>query len=183
LTVLDWDKLSSNDHVGDASFDVAGLLENAPKADEKTGLYPDDEDGQRSMQSFELPLQTASSAPWESRHKPTITFRAKYQPYDALRQKFWRVYLKQYDTDDNGTISHLELTSMLDALGSTLSHETVDSFWTRFGKQPRTDTLTTNEAIQCLETELFHPASEKKRIDPEDSTMDTSAPVTPAITG
>ncbi|KAH9847524.1 hypothetical protein C2E23DRAFT_943035 [Lenzites betulinus] len=55
--------------------------------------------------------------------------QAKYQPYDALRQKFWRVYLKQYDTDDNGTISHLELTSMLDSLGSTLSHETVDSFW------------------------------------------------------
>lgn len=109
--------------------------------------------------------------------------RAKYQPYDALRQKFWRVYLKQYDTDDTGTISHLELTSMLDSLGSTLSHETVNSFWTRFNKQPRDDALTINEAIQCLETELFRPASEKKRIDPEDSTMDTSAPVTPAITG
>ncbi|KAI0635493.1 phosphatidylserine decarboxylase-domain-containing protein [Trametes polyzona] len=183
LTVLDWDKLSSNDHVGDASFDVAKLLENAPKPDEKTGLYPDDEDGQRSMQSFELPLQTAKEVPWESKHKPTITFRAKYQPYDALRQKFWRVYLKQYDTDDTNTISHLELTSMLDSLGSTLSHETVDSFWTRFGKRPRDDTLTINEAIQCLETELFRPASEKKRIDPDDSAMDTSAPVTPAITG
>ncbi|KAI0628504.1 phosphatidylserine decarboxylase-domain-containing protein [Trametes polyzona] len=183
LTVLDWDKLSSNDHVGDASFDVAKLLENAPKPDEKTGLYPDDEDGQRSMQSFELPLQTAKEVPWESNHKPTITFRAKYQPYDALRQKFWCVYLKQYDTDDTNTISHLELTSMLDSLGSTLSHETVDSFWTRFGKRPRDDTLTINEAIQCLDTELFRPASEKKRIDPDDNAMDTSAPVTPTITG
>lgn len=71
---------------------------------------------------------------------------------------------------------------MLDSLGSTLSHETVNSFWTRFNKQSRTDVLTINEAIQCLETELFRPASEKKRIDPEDSAMDTSAPVTPAIT-
>ncbi|KAI0671294.1 phosphatidylserine decarboxylase-domain-containing protein [Trametes maxima] len=183
LAVLDWDKLSSNDHVGEASFDVAKLLENAPTKDEKTGLYPDDEDGQRTMESFTLPLQTAKEVPWESKHNPVISFRAKYQPYDALRQKFWREYLKQYDTDDTGTISHLELTSMLDSLGSTLSHETVNSFWTRSGKRAHDEVLTINEAIQCLETELCRPTSEKKRIDPEDSAMDTSAPVTPAITG
>ena len=109
--------------------------------------------------------------------------RAKYQPYDELRQKFWRVYLKQYDTDDTGSISHLELTSMLDSLGSTLSHETVNSFWTRFNKRPHDEALTIDEAIQCLETELCRPASEKKRINLDDSAMDTSAPVTPAITG
>ncbi|KAI0715741.1 phosphatidylserine decarboxylase-domain-containing protein, partial [Cerioporus squamosus] len=183
LTVLDWDKLSSNDHVGDASFDIAKLLQDAPKKDEKTGLYPAEEDEKRTMTSFELPLQTAKEMPWESKHNPTIAFKAKYQPYDALRQKFWRVYLKQYDTDDTGTISHLELTSMLDSLGSTLSHETVNSFWTRFNKRPHDEVLTTDEAIQCLETELCRPASEKKRINPEDSVMDTSAPVTPAITG
>ncbi|KAI0771332.1 phosphatidylserine decarboxylase-domain-containing protein [Trametes elegans] len=183
LTVLDWDKLSSNDHVGEASFDVARLLANAPKKDEQTGLYPDDEDGQQAMESFTLPLQTAKEVPWESKHNPTISFRAKYQPYDALRQKFWREYLKQYDTDDTGTISHLELTSMLDSLGSTLLHSTVNSFWTRFNKRPHEDALTIDEAVQCLETELCRPASEKKRIDPDESAMDTSAPVTPAITG
>lgn len=75
LTVLDWDKLSSNDHVAEASFDVAKLLENAPKRDDKTALYSDDEDGQRSMESFELPLQTAKEVPWESKHKPKIIFR------------------------------------------------------------------------------------------------------------
>ncbi|OSC96707.1 hypothetical protein PYCCODRAFT_1472429 [Trametes coccinea BRFM310] len=183
LTVLDWDKLSSNDHVGDASLDVARLLANAPKKDEKTGLYPDDTDGRHAMESFTLPLQTAKEVPWESKHNPMITVKAKYQPYDALRQKFWREYLKQYDTDDTGTISHLELTSMLDSLGSTLSHGTINSFWTRFNKRPHEDALTINEAIQCLETELCRPTSEKKRIDPDESAIDTSAPVTPAITG
>ena len=107
---------------------------------------------------------------------------AKYQPYDALRQRFWRQYLKQYDTDDSGTISRLELTSMLDSLGSTLSRQTVDSFFTRFGKKPD-ETLTVDEAIQCLETELCRPSSEKKRINVEDSSLDTSAPVTPNILG
>jgi len=31
-------------------------------------------------------------------------------------------YLEQYDTDDTGTISHIELTSMLNSLGSTVDN-------------------------------------------------------------
>ncbi|TFY51364.1 hypothetical protein EVJ58_g10610 [Rhodofomes roseus] len=183
LTVLDWDKLSSNDHVGDASFNVSELLANAPQKDEATGLYPEDVDGSHPMQEFKLQLTTAKEMPWEARHKPVLTMRAKYQPYDALRQRFWRQYLKQYDSDDTGAISHIELTSMLDSLGSTLSKDTVNSFFTRFNKRPREDTLTYDEAIQCLETELCRPRSEKKLIDPEENVFDTSAPVTPAATG
>ena len=75
LTVCDWDKLSSNDHVGDASFDVAQLLANAPEKDETTGLYPKEDGGARSMRDFTLPLQTAKEVSWESKHNPTITFR------------------------------------------------------------------------------------------------------------
>jgi phosphatidylserine decarboxylase len=33
LTVLDWDKLSSNNHVGDAGFMVADLIADAPQRD------------------------------------------------------------------------------------------------------------------------------------------------------
>ena len=71
---------------------------------------------------------------------------------------------------------------MLDSLGSTLSRSTVESFWTRFNKRSEEEPLTVNEAIRCLETELCRPASEKKRINPDEHIMDTSAPVTPAIT-
>jgi len=54
---------------------------------------------------------------------------------------------------------------MLDSLGSTLSTETIDSFFTRWDKNPRTDELIFPEAIQCLETEICRPNSEKKRIE------------------
>jgi phosphatidylserine decarboxylase len=73
--------------------------------------------------------------------------------------------LKQYDAEDAGALSHLEITSMLDSLGSTLSHATVDSFFIRHNKKPHEGILTFAEAIQCLETELGRPDSEKKRID------------------
>lgn len=52
--------------------------------------------------------------------------RAKYQPYDALHQRFWRQYLKQYDTTDNTcALSYLELCTMLDSLGSMITSATV----------------------------------------------------------
>ena len=72
---------------------------------------------------------------------------------------------------------------MLDSLGSTLSHETVNSFWARFNKRPQEESLTIGEAIQCLETELSRPPSEKKRIDPDENPIYTSVPVTPALMG
>lgn len=78
-------------------------------------------------------------------------------------------------------ISHLELTSMLDSLGSTLTRSTVNSFFTRHGKKPHEDDLTVAEAIQCLETELGRPDSEKKRLDADDSLPDTSVSATPIM--
>lgn len=76
LTVLDWDKLSSNDHVGDASFNVSELLKNAPVKDAATGLYPDNVGRNESeMVKFELPLTTAKEMPWESKHNPVLTIR------------------------------------------------------------------------------------------------------------
>jgi len=88
----------------------------------------------------------------------------------------------QYDTDDTGNISHLELTSMLDSLGSTLTRTTVNSFFTRYNKKPQHDELTVAEAIQCLETELLRPDSEKKRVDADDGLPDSSVSATPILT-
>ncbi|KAF9534069.1 phosphatidylserine decarboxylase-domain-containing protein [Crepidotus variabilis] len=182
FTILDWDKLSSNDLIGEAHLDMKQLLDNVPTPDPTTGLYPpSDEDGEeKHMQDFSLKLSTQKTMPWESNHEPTIRFKAKYQPYDALRQRFWRQYLRQYDTDDTGAMSHIELTSMLDSLGSTLTHSTINSFFSRFGKNPREDEITIEQAVQCLETELGRPDSEKKRINVADS-QETSVSATPIL--
>src|SRR5579859_6453523 len=55
LTVLDWDKLSSNDYVGDASFSVSELVADAPQIDPVTGLYAAEEGGDHPMKEFSLP--------------------------------------------------------------------------------------------------------------------------------
>ena len=76
LTVLDWDKLSSNDHVGDASFDVSELLKNAPDKDSETGLYSENV-GKSDLEfkEFNLSLNTAKEMPWESKHNPVLNIR------------------------------------------------------------------------------------------------------------
>ncbi len=138
------------------------------------------------MKEMKLDVTMAKDIPWELTQSatPSITIRAKYQPYAALRQKFWRQYLTQYDTDDTGAISQLELRSMLDSLGSTLTKSTIESFFIRYGKNPEEDELSLDEAIQCLETELCRPLSEKKRVDvnEESRSSGVSVSTTPILT-
>jgi phosphatidylserine decarboxylase len=75
LTVLGWDKLSSNNHVGDASFMASELMADAPQRDPVTELYDEDADGKHPMKEFQLPLSTAKEMAWEAKHNPMITFR------------------------------------------------------------------------------------------------------------
>lgn len=67
---------------------------------------------------------------------------------------------------------------MLDSLGSTLSSQTVNSFFTRFNKNPFEDSITISQAVQCLESEICRPPSERKRLTSSPNEDDT-APTTP----
>ncbi|KAI2640067.1 phosphatidylserine decarboxylase-domain-containing protein [Xylaria nigripes] len=110
----------------------------------------------RDFHTFTIPLKMKNLEKWEAKHSPALTIRAKYMPYLSLRQQFWRAMLRQYDTDESGEISKLELTTMLDTLGSTLRESTIDSFFQRFPhKAANGETeLTMDEAVICLEDQL-----------------------------
>lgn len=106
---------------------------------------------------FAVPLSLKNLEKWESKHNPVIYFRAKYLPYPALRQQFWRALLKQYDADESGRISRVEMTTMLDTLGSTLRESTIDSFFQRFPHESNNEEtweLSMDEAVICLEDQL-----------------------------
>lgn len=101
--------------------------------------------------------------------------RAKYEPYDALRQRFWRQYCAQYDTDDTGTISLVELTTMLDSLSSTLTRQTLEGYFTSFNKT-LSDELTIEQVIICLEHEIRKSAEEKNPVDLDGSSPEGQTP-------
>jgi len=86
-----------------------------------------------------LPFNYTFTSPHSS-----CSSRAQYHPYNALRRRFWRYCLAQCDTDNTGTLSRVELTAMLDSLGSTLSRRTLSTFFTRF----RTAEISIGQAVE-----------------------------------
>ncbi|BFZ58144.1 phosphatidylserine decarboxylase [Savitreella phatthalungensis] len=114
------------------------------------------------MRQYDLPITIAANVGWTDKVSPRLQIKAKYVPYPALRQQFWRTMLRHYDVDETGLISRVELTTMLDSLGATLRDSTVDGFYARFGKlsmadeeaSSPSDGLTIDECIICLEDHL-----------------------------
>ena len=68
---------------------------------------------------------------------------------------------------------------MLDALGSTLSSQTINSFFTRFDKNPFEGSITISQVVQCLESEICRPPSERKHVTSSPNEVDTM-PTTPS---
>ncbi|KAI9834339.1 MAG: hypothetical protein M1826_004265 [Phylliscum demangeonii] len=122
------------------------------------------------MKPYTLPIALKHKERWEFRHNPQLFIRAKYVPYPAVRQQFWRALLKQYDADDSGRISKVELSTMLDTLGSTLKDSTIDSFYERFakdnkGQDPANFELTFDQAVICLEDQLQKTSRKRPAAD------------------
>ena len=122
-----------------------------------TSLQPAPDDDP-DLRSYVIPLELKNKDKWNDKHPARLYIRAKYMPYPALRQQFWRAMLKQYDADDSQRISKVELTTMLDTLGSTLKDTTIDQFFARFApdnSDPATRELTFDQAVICLEDQLL----------------------------
>ncbi|KAI9715353.1 MAG: hypothetical protein M1812_005998 [Candelaria pacifica] len=118
------------------------------------------------LRSYIMPLNLKNKDRWEAKHSPELFIKAKYLPYTALRQQFWRAMLKQYDADDSGRIDKVELTTMLDTLGSTLKESTIESFFKRFATDtevadPGAMSLSFDQAVVCLEDQLQQSPQKK----------------------
>ncbi|KAK2593687.1 phosphatidylserine decarboxylase [Conoideocrella luteorostrata] len=145
-----------------------------PPSDTQAGNITDTSDAAAEgdgvdFHEYVVPLKMKNLDKWESKHSPKIYLRAKYLPYSALRQQFWRAMLRQYDTDESGEISRVELTTMLDTLGSTLKESTIDSFFQRFPHKAADNEdswdLTMDEAVICLEDQLDAKSNSKTMVD------------------
>ncbi|RMD40210.1 hypothetical protein DV735_g4929, partial [Chaetothyriales sp. CBS 134920] len=117
------------------------------------------------FETFDISLELKNKDRWEDKHSPVLQIRGKYLPYKALRQQFWRAMLKQYDADESRRISKVELTTMLDTLGSTLHESTIDGFFARFSSENEDvgeADLTFDQAVICLEDQLEKTGQAKK---------------------
>lgn len=130
---------------------------DVPKTHASEPPSPTARDNDDGFKTYLIPLGLKNRERWEDKHFPDLHIRAKYMPYAALRQQFWRVMLKQYDADDSGRISKVELVTMLDTLGSTLKEATIDDYFHRFAAEnepSETVDLSFDQAVICLEETL-----------------------------
>nr|POE49218.1 phosphatidylserine decarboxylase proenzyme 3 [Quercus suber] len=125
------------------------------QAGTSTSIPEDDQSDDQGLISYEIPLDLKNKSRWEDKHSPVLYLKARYLPYQALRQQFWRVMLRQYDADESGKIDKIELVTMLDSLGSTLRNSTIDSFFSRWNQvNGGEEILTMDQAVICLEEQL-----------------------------
>ncbi|KAI9767754.1 MAG: hypothetical protein M1840_005435 [Geoglossum simile] len=141
------------------------------------------QEGDSDLKPFTIPLLLKNKDRWEAKHSPELKVKAKYLPYPALRQQFWRALLKQYDADDSGRISKVELTTMLDTLGSTLKESTIDGFFKRYAAEnedPSCMELTFDQTVICLEDQLDQ-SSQKRSLGESITAHLPKVPGLPAV--
>ncbi|KAF0388835.1 phosphatidylserine decarboxylase proenzyme [Gigaspora margarita] len=136
----------ANDVVGLTFVEIVRAID-LPAVRNVTGLEQNIGDG---MEEIELSLKLHDTT-WADKNKPKLNVRLKYVPYEHLRIQFWRALAKIYDSDENGVLNFVEVETMLNSLGSSLTNKTISSFFTRFGKDPEKGELEFSELISCLE--------------------------------
>ncbi|KAF9093686.1 hypothetical protein BGX23_003028 [Mortierella sp. AD031] len=159
-SVHDWDKLSGNDHVGVAVMPISDLIQ-AAELNDKVSIPVEGENGllDPDMKDYVLKIDLTSKAgsikstDEEDSH---LRVRAKFVSYGNLRRRFWLGLAKAYDASDStsGQFSKVQIQTMLEGLGSTLSGKTIDSFFEHVNKDPEMHELTFDEMFEQLEQQV-----------------------------
>lgn len=109
----------------------------------------------------------------------TARFSAKYDPHSAMRQRFWRSYLRSFDVDHSGQYSRAELMKALESIGLDVNEEKINDFFVAFGKNPDQDELLIEEAMQRLEEEFGGSSGKVADANPNEP-LDTPVAPEPA---
>lgn len=175
FAVYDKDKFSGNDFVASQEISIAEIMQGNNDQDIKQVQKATDSPCdmiEQSMGQYTVPLALKKSEKWKDSLNPTLTFRAKFVPYVEIRKMFWIALAKACDADNSNSMSRLEIQTMLETLGSTISETTLDQFWKDNGKDPNED-LTMDELVKSLEA--FLVSSDAHAENPEITVDDTAA--------
>ncbi|KAI9310603.1 phosphatidylserine decarboxylase-domain-containing protein [Dichotomocladium elegans] len=152
FAIYDKDKLSKNDHVAWADIPISDFIDKKNKqlVDQALSSEAPSDAIEAEMELHTVDLELVNKDRWTGR-RPTLTYRAKFVPYQIIRKMFWATLAKASGINVDGKICRLEVLSLLESLGSTISETTLDSFWKKYNKNPETETLSLEEFIDSIE--------------------------------
>ncbi|KAI8982378.1 phosphatidylserine decarboxylase-domain-containing protein [Mycotypha africana] len=152
FTIYDREKFSGNGRVAWCELPIQDIINKSSRDISLAEAVSDDDNTiEKDMDLLTFPLQLDQPMKWKDKH-PTLTIRAKFMPYQQIRKLFWASLAKTYDIEQSGTLNLLQVQTMLDTIGSTISEATLKTFWRKHGKDPNEDEeLTLNQLVECLE--------------------------------
>ncbi|KAJ3018929.1 hypothetical protein HKX48_002532 [Thoreauomyces humboldtii] len=149
MSVYDYDKFSNNDYIGTTELRISEVVANCkkvPTVPNAPTMMPLNEE------TLKLNLKHQAKLP-EGAPPATLKIKYTFTPYKDLRRNFWLTLIKQFDSDSNGLINKVQLTAMLDSLGSTFSDESINLMFIEKGKAPD-DEMEIEELVEILEGQI-----------------------------
>ncbi|KAI9094104.1 phosphatidylserine decarboxylase-domain-containing protein [Phlyctochytrium arcticum] len=159
FSVYDHDKFSSNDYIGTTDLKVSDAVSKCKRASMV-----------QNMPTLNPPVEqdlTLNLRNTRATDSSTLKIRYTFTPYKDLRRNFWLTLIKQFDSESNGMINKIQLTAMLDSLGSTFSDETINMMFLSKGKSPDQE-VSYEELVEILEGQITgkivcHPKKIRRR--------------------
>ncbi|CAG8598451.1 8151_t:CDS:10 [Ambispora gerdemannii] len=145
FSVYDEDKVTFNDLIADCQFPIQALIAEANNNQLPRTIS-------EGMVEYVMPLELRTKTKYDN--LPKLWIRGKFIPLEHLRRQFWIALSKTYDSDENGVLNFIEISTMLSSFGS-LTDKSIEGFFMRYNKDPRTGELTFEELCECLEQRLL----------------------------
>lgn len=163
FAVYDKDKFTKNDHVAWVDVPIMDIIKQSHAIDVTPDHHTPVDAIEADMEMHKVDLEMVNKEQWGDSHHPTLTFRAKFVPYSTIRKMFWTTLANASGISADGRIDRLEIVSLLESLGSTISDATLNSFWKDHGKDPETESLTMDEFITSIENFMSSTDKDQRR--------------------
>ncbi|KAI9009539.1 phosphatidylserine decarboxylase-domain-containing protein [Gaertneriomyces semiglobifer] len=145
LSVYDHDKFSNNDCIGTTELRIPDIMQRCKSVTNNPNMPSIIEPVEESLT---LTLRTRKNV-----EPASLRVRYSFTPYKDLRRNFWLTLIKAFDSDSNGRINKVELTAMLDSLGSTFSDESINMMFINSGLTPD-DEFPFEALVEVLENQI-----------------------------
>lgn len=149
FSVYDYDRFSKNDYIGKTDLKLLDVIKELKDNDRP--IIPGITTPLTRIEKL-LPLKLRTKLQ-KAAEETTLKIRYSFIRYELLRRNFWLTLLKAYDSGNVFKINKIELTALLDSIGSTFSEESINYMFMVVGKTPD-QSLTYEEAVAALETAI-----------------------------
>jgi phosphatidylserine decarboxylase len=148
LAVYDYDVLTSNTAIATAEMRIQDLLSLC-----HTAKSPN---SQALFEVVPLTLDLSPTLSSAKKEPSQLMLQVSFAPYRDVNRNFWLALSKEFDADNSGDLNKVEMVTMLDSIGCTLSDECLSLLFQKLDTDPNS-TLSFEDFFESIERFLQSP--------------------------